>query len=454
MNAGMKNAVLAVACAWACGATAADVTVESERFGSVQAAVDAVHASGGGTVKVPKGNYPVAHLELKDNVTLDLAAGARLYAETNALHRFAKENKDGSDRINALVVSYGAKNIAIAGAGEIDGLGQTIRPCRNNMPGRWKLVVFRESDGVRLEGVTLKNSAMWTCHFQWCKNVVARKVKIDGHANYNNDGFDIESSNVLIEDCDIDVEDDAICGKVKFREGFVCENVVVRNCRLASNCNFIKLGTESLGTFRNWRVHDIVLERARAAPLEELQWFRRGVWGVTEPVTGISAVCLAVVDGGRIENVRISNVELRSGVQTPVFLRVGARKGEDRIDGNFRDVTIENLKGETCSWVASSITGVPARRIGGGIVLRDFDLRLKGGISGVDWRSPVPESEKKYPENRCFGTPLPACGFYLRHADGVRFENVRLSVTGTDGRPPVVEDDCTGVSFVNCDFKK
>ena len=46
-------------------------------------------------------------------------------------------------------------------------------------------------------------------------------------ANYNNDGFDIEAKNVLIEDCDIDVEDDAICGKIH-DPAFVSENVVAR----------------------------------------------------------------------------------------------------------------------------------------------------------------------------------------------------------------------------------
>jgi hypothetical protein len=61
--------------------------------------------------------------------------------------------------------------------------------------------------------------------------------------------------------------------------------------------------------------------------------------------------------------------------------------------------------------------------------------------------------EKSYPENRCFGTPLPAYGFYLRHADGVEFENVRLSSSGgPERRPPVVSEDCTGVNFTGCSF--
>ena len=49
--------------------------------------------------------------------------------------------------------------------------------------------VFKNVEGILLEDVTLENSASWTCYFHRCADIVARRVKIDGHANYNNDGF-------------------------------------------------------------------------------------------------------------------------------------------------------------------------------------------------------------------------------------------------------------------------
>ena len=53
-----------------------------------------------------------------------------------------------------------------------------------------------------------------------------------------------------------------------------------------------------------------------------------------------------------------------------------------------------------------------------------------------------------------FGKPLPAYGFYVRHADDVRFENVKLRWAGGDEeREPVVQDDCRGVTFTKCDFQ-
>ena len=43
-----------------------------------QARIDAANAAGGGRVVVPAGTHPVAELELKSNVTLELAEGAAL----------------------------------------------------------------------------------------------------------------------------------------------------------------------------------------------------------------------------------------------------------------------------------------------------------------------------------------------------------------------------------------
>ena len=411
---------------------------------TLQAAIDNVSALGGGTVHVAPGEYLVAFLELKDNVTLDLAPGARLVADVDTLLARAKSSAHEHDQDNALILSHGARNVAIVGGGEIDGRGALATPYVNNRPGRWKLLVFQDTEGIRLEDVTLKASASWTCFLQRCAKVVARRVKIDGHANYNNDGFDLEARDVLIEDCDIDCEDDCICGKIHDPD-FVSENVEVRNCRLASNCNFIKTGTASYGVFRKWHVHDIVMERCRAAPFEDLQWTRRKIPGVDEPISGLAGIALEAVDGGAVEDVLVERVEMRSGVQTPFFLRVGARNGTGDRPFHMRNVTIRDVKAVSCSWIASSVTGVPNRRLGGGILFQNIDMTVKGGIVGDAWRAPVPECEREYPENRSFGTPLPAHGFYLRHADGVSFENVKVRVDGEDPRPAFVMDDCTEI---------
>lgn len=52
----------------------------------------------------------------------------------------------------------------------------------------------------------------------------------------------------------------------------------------------------------------------------------------------------------------------------------------------------------------------------------------------------VPEKIKSYPEFSMFGE-LPAWGFYVRHARGIVFRNVRLSLKDEDFRPAFIFDD-------------
>ena len=305
---------------------------------------------------------------------------------------------------------------------------------------------------MRVEGVTLTNPASWTCYFKECDGVLARKVTIFSHANYNNDGFDIDSKNVLIEDCTVDSDDDAICPKSD-NPNLVPENIEVRNCRLASNCNFIKFGTSSRGGFRNCRIHHCTLVPASRSNLRK--WQHR-LPGVTDPITGLAGIALEMVDGGVMENIRVHDIVMEGGMQTPVFVRLGRRNVHPSgARAELKNCVIENVTcRSTASFIASSITGVPSLRVQN-LALRNLDFTVKGGCTAEEATKRVPEVEKAYPENRMFAKlPLPAYGFYLRHADGIRFENVKLRFAGLrEERDPVVQDDCTGVEFVNCDFR-
>lgn len=57
-----------------------------------------------------------------------------------------------------------------------------------------------------------------------------------------------------------------------------------------------------------------------------------------------------------------------------------------------------------------------------------------------------------YPENCMFKGALPAYGFYVRHVDNVRFENVELTLLESDARPAFFTDDAA-VSQRNCMFE-
>ena len=209
-----------------------------------QAAIDAVAAAGGGTVRVPPGDYVTGGVWLKSHVTLELSEGARLVSNGD-LATYANRR--------AMVYAENAEDVALVGRGEVCGSGEKF-PARDNASGRPFDVLFRTCRDFRIEGVRLTDSAAWTCSLRNCVRGVVRGVKIFSHANLNNDGLDIEASDLLVEACDIDADDDALCFKSNSPQ-FVGRNVRVRNCRLASNCNAIKFGTASYGAWR-----DVVIE--------------------------------------------------------------------------------------------------------------------------------------------------------------------------------------------------
>ena len=63
--------------------------------------------------------------------------------------------------------------------------------------------------------------------------------------------------------------------------------------------------------------------------------------------------------------------------------------------------------------------------------------------SRIDAAVRIPEKDGVYPEAFMFDRkPLPAYGFYVRHADRVKFENVTVTPCSPDARKPFVFDDC------------
>ena len=220
----------------------------------IQSRIDAAAALGGGVVRVSSGLHVSPALRLKTGVTLHLEKGAVLRAETNLCAYAINEG-------HAFILAESADRVAIEGEGVIDGGGDLFPADSLDFRQQPRLVWFRDCRDVRIEGVTLRNGRRWLCYLARCDGVLVRKVKIRSLHQRKGDGFDIESKNVLIEDCDIETQDDSIVFKAHSMD-YAVENVTVRNCRLASNCNLIKVGTETLGTIRNIVVEDCVCRRA------------------------------------------------------------------------------------------------------------------------------------------------------------------------------------------------
>lgn len=451
------------------GAVADGKTLNTE---AIQAAIDAAHKSEkGGKVVFPKGRFLSGSIVMKSNVALYLEEDAVLlgsidpedYKAMDAEGRPDSPKKDDNSQL-ALVLAHKANNISLSGKGLIDGQGRGLALAidslhhagvridpnysyanmRPNETVRPKLFRFSQCNQVSITDLNIKNGACWGLSFELCKDLTLDNLKITNRAYWNNDGMDItDSQNVRITNCDVDSADDGICLK-SYYPGYSNENIYIANCTIRSSASAIKFGTASYGGFKNVTIENIKI----------YDTFR-------------SAIALESVDGGIIENINISNIEaINTG--NAIFIRLGHRDGEK--PGIIRNVHIKDVKvqvpfgrpdidydmrGPAVPFFhnpfPSSIVGIPGHPIEN-VILENIEISYPGRASkGMAYLplsrlEQVPENIKNYPEFDMF-RELPAYGFYLRHAKGLTFKNVKLTLEAEDFRPAFVFDDVDGITM-------
>lgn len=434
---------------------------------SINRAIVACHASGGGVVYLPPGVYLSGTVILKSNVTLHLEAGATLLGSKNISDytpqpqvsskpgAVAKPFVFGSDAADTtekhLIFARDAENIGLTGLGRIDGQGPSFwvpsdkkllppeEAWREAATHAWMaisrpspMLEFYNCKNVHIEDVRIENSPGWTIRPLECDNVFIRGVTIKNPYGINTDGIDvIGCKNVLISDCVIDTGDDAICLKSESPYGGevrVTKNITITNCVLTCCCNGLKFGTATFGSFENITFSNSIIFSEDVEPKSRV----------------FSGIALEMVDGGSLEGVLISNIRMQR-VRTPIFIRIGNRHPRaDGATGTLRGVRIENLHA-TGSILTSSITGQP------GFDVEDITLsgiRIESEESGeAAWASrTIPELPKGYPEASMFGR-LPAYGLYCRHVKGLRLRDVEFQAATGEERPAIFCDDVKDVEI-------
>jgi hypothetical protein len=129
----------------------------------------------------------------------------------------------------------------------------------------------------------------------------------------------------------------------------------------------------------------------------------------------------------------------------PIFMRLGNRARPFQEDmpkpgvGTFRNVVVSNVVATGASPIGCSITGLPAHPVEN-ITLSDIRLSFDGGGTEAQASNQPPEKEDAYPESSMFGV-LPAYGFYVRHAKGLKFAGVQLETAEPERRHALVADD-------------
>ncbi len=261
-----------------------DTSVLSTRF--IQSAIDACHEKGGGTVIIPSGVYRIGALFIKSGVNLHLSKGTTLIASEDI-----RDYPEFPSRIvgiemtwpSAVVNIMDAENAALTGEGFIDCRGKVfwdkyweMRKEYEKKKLRWIVdydckrvrgILVSNSKHITLKDFTLVRTGFWACQILYSDHCSVDGVTINnnvgGHGP-STDGIDIDSStNILVENCEVDCNDDNICIKAGrdadgLRVNRPTENVVVRNCIARKGAGLLTCGSETSGSIRNVLAHDLI----------------------------------------------------------------------------------------------------------------------------------------------------------------------------------------------------
>ncbi len=441
---------------------------------AVNNAIADAASKGGGIVRFPSGTYVCLSIHLESFVALHLEPGAVILAAETPHEGTASGGYDVAESNapwegfqdfghnhwrNSLIWGEGIHDIAILGPGLILGKGLSRGHSDTDLP-------IEEQPGVGNKAIALKN----------CHNVILRDFSILSAGHFGvlatgvdnltiddlridtiRDGMNIDCCrNVRISNCSVNSPwDDAICLKSSFALGYAraTENVTIADCYVTGGYQVgalldgtsrrfgadaaerqqeptgrIKLGTESNGGFRNIAIANCVFESSRGLALES-------------------------VDGGVLEDISVVGITMRDVRTSPLFLRLGARlRGPAGAQiGSIKRVLIRNI---TCygplSETPSIIAGIPDHAIED-VMISDVFIEQKG--RGTAEMAAIEPSERAetYPEPTMFG-PLPAQGFFIRHARNVEFGHVQIVPAAPDARPVFWLDDVDGADFFRIDL--
>ena len=416
---------------------------------AIQQAIDDCSRNGGGRVVIPTGSYKIGTIIIKSNVHLHLEHGATLYGSTRLEDYLPMKSDYVSLRTQTstiqLIYADKTNNVVIDGYGTIDGRGRTFKKLSWNDEGitRPHLLRFIQSRDITIKDITLKNSGCWMQHYLACDRLTIDGIKVFNRNNYNNDALDLDGCHeVTVTRMMADSDDDGIT--LKSTSPRLCENICIANCIVSSHCNAIKLGTETNGGFRNINISNIVVKPSYD---QKEKFF--GQW------IGSSAISLEIVDGGLMENVNVSDINVE-GTEAPIFIRLGNRargyqlKGTDfdsliPIDhvGSINGIHLDNIQIRNAEAMGCSITGLPGHPVEN-VWLSHISIHHKGGITSNDMpmieQSIKDEKEKDYPESTMWGC-LPAKGFFVRHTRNIHFNDITIQTEEADVRPDFVQVD-------------
>ncbi|MBQ8300959.1 MAG: glycoside hydrolase family 28 protein [Clostridia bacterium] len=367
---------------------------------------------GGGTIYFPPGEYVTGTIELKSNMTLHIDSGAVILGSDDPKDypMITKEILPGYTREghSGLIKAMHCENVSIIGRGTVDGRGQNWwnNPQNQHRPRAIQPILC---NNVLIDGITVKNSAMWTVHPVCCNNVTINGITIKNPSDSpNTDGVNPEScSNVHISNCTIDVGDDCLTLKSGteddlLQKQYPCENIVVTNCTMLNGHGGVVIGSEMSGGVRNVTISNCVFNGTD-----------RGIRMKTRRKRG-----------GYIEDVIISNI-LMDKVFVPFvingYYQCGGTDPNDmelfNLEKNplsddtplIRNINISNIRAKNVTASAGYIYAIPEQPVEG-LTLSNYSVEMI-------------ESEKEITEK-----PIMAWHVEKTEGEGIYCANIKNSV--------------------------
>ena len=431
------------------GATGDGKTLDTP---SINKAIDAANAAGGGTVHFSAGTYLSGSIHLKSNVTLYLDQGATIEAAGDPeAYDPIEESQKQWDKYqdfghtyfhNSLIWGENLHDVAILGPGVIYGKGLTRSA--NKRVGN-KAISLKLVRNVTIRDVSILMGGHFAILATGVDNLTIDNIKIDT----NRDGIDVDSCrHVRISNVSVNSPwDDAIVLKGTHALGFArdSEDITITNSEVSGfeNGTFlngtykksgppperngptarIKIGTESEGSFRNITISNCVFDYSRGLALES-------------------------VDGAEISDVSIDNITMREISNAPIYIRLGARmRAPEGVPvGSLHRVNISNMVVyDADPRYGSMIMGMAGHDIED-VKLSNIRIYQRGGGTKEQAAINPPEKDKDYPEPYRHGE-MPSYGFFIRHVKGIEFTNVESSYMKEDLRPAFVLDDVKDADF-------
>ncbi len=403
-------------------------------------AIAALAEKGGGELDVPPGLWLTGPIKLRSNINLHLERGALIqFSRDYNLYPLTVIDLKGEKEVDSTspISGVNLENVAITGAGIIDGGGDAWRPLKKDKLGDrdWKALVksggvvsekgdawypsreviagekiaekLRKENSLKLEDYepahqflrpkmlrligckkvllqdfTIQNPPNWTMNPVLCEDVSILNVTVHNLPTaQNSDALDLESCRrAVIRSCTFDTGDDGICIKsgkdaVGRRIGVPCEDVLVENCTVYHAHGGFTIGSEMSGGVRNFIVRNCTFIGTDIGLRFKST---RGRGGVVEKIF-ISDIRMENIAGDAI------NFNLYYENKSPLDETAGAETNFPPVTDAtpaFRDIHIENLicRGAQNAIVLQGLPEMPLRDI----TLKNVSITSQKGVSVTD----------------------------------------------------------------------